>query len=287
MAAAAAHDRIITAVEHNNNKMDDVATEAAAIKTAVNGNSDKMDNVTLAMGHLNHNIITASQDNEQRTNTIATKVDTLTAAALTERKKDTDMVEHKTKECDRIEGQKAYQTRTINNLSERIIKLQDFARIDREARAEGEKWAAVEKAKYESQLATVDAFRAYEKVLYAGAVKQWQDQQQLITNILTAHLSIDHAAETVALIKTKDDRLKLQCDLIDAYQTQLTRGTMQMEENANKYRADLSDALAREAAATTRLRVRQPLQRACVLCSCYRALARELAFQVEKINICV
>ena len=145
------------------------------------------------------------------------------------------------------------QTIKINNQSLCILKLQHFARIDREARAEGDKWAAAEKAKYESERATMEAFRAYEKVLYAGAVKQWQDQQHLITTILTAPFSIEHAAETDALIKTRDDRLKLQDDLIDAYQTQLTRGTLQMEENTNKYRADLSDEATKHRAEITRL----------------------------------
>ena len=145
------------------------------------------------------------------------------------------------------------QTIKINNQSSCILKLQHFARIDREARAKGEKWAAEEKAKYESQLAAVDEFRAYEKVLYAGVVKQWEEERQVLIKYLTAPLSVSHAAEIDALIKTRDGQLKLQGELIDAYRAHLTSGTLQMEKDAKKYRADLSDEATKHRAEITKL----------------------------------
>ena len=145
------------------------------------------------------------------------------------------------------------QTIKINNQSSCILKLQHFARIDREARAEGDKWAAAEKARYELQLAAVDEVRAIEKKVSGRVLKQWEGESQLVINFLTAPLSVDHAAETAALIKTKDAQLKLQGELIDAYRAHLTSGTLQMEENTNKYRADLSDEATKHRAEITRL----------------------------------
>ena len=145
------------------------------------------------------------------------------------------------------------QTIKINNQSSCILKLQHFARIDREARAEGDKWAAAEKAKYESQFATVEALRTYEKVLHAGVVKQWEEERQVLIKYLTAPLSVDHAAEIEALIKMKDGQLKLQGELIDAYRAHLTSGSLLMEKNADKYRADLSNEAAKHRAEITKL----------------------------------
>ena len=184
------------------------------------------------------------------------------------------------------------QTIKINNQSANINELQRALRMEKNARTEVEKRAAADKANYESQLATVkeframdkanyesqlatvkeframdkasyesqraadEEFRAYEKVLHAGVVEQWQ----LITKILTAPLSIDHAAETVALFKTMAVELKLQFDLTDAYRTQFNRGRLQEAKRTNKYRAlcaenkSLHAALAAKDAEIARLK---------------------------------
>jgi hypothetical protein len=145
------------------------------------------------------------------------------------------------------------QTRTINNLSARNIALQNFARNDREALTEREKWAAAEKAIYEARLATMEASRDKEMEWVAVLKTHHREKDQIIINMLTTSLSIDQAAETVAFIQAKDDQLKLQCDLIDTYQAKLNSGTLQMDEHTKKYRADLSDEATKHRAEITKL----------------------------------
>ena len=125
---------------------------------------------------------------------------------------------------------------TIAHLSSMNIDLQRVARI-----AEAKKQAAMEKAIFELQLATMDAERSYERAIATATVMQMEETRQQVFNILTAHLSPAHAAATFALFNAKGDILKLGCEHSDVYWAHMNRMMVlnaKMEEDCRAYMSE-------------------------------------------------
>ena len=119
-----------------------------------------------------------------------------------------------------------------------IVELKAFARYDREALDAEKKLGASEKAMYEARIASMEALRATEVEWINSLTKYHLQKDRIIITTLTS--SIDKEEETVALLKSQDDQMKAQCELIVAYMTQIKRGVLQMAETANMYRTSLT-----------------------------------------------
>lgn len=122
-----------------------------------------------------------------------------------------------------------------------VTELIHLAQIDRDALDASKALAAAEKAMYESRIASIETLHDTE-VEWGNTLKRnHHEKDRVILAILTAHLPVDKAAETVALFKSKDEQLNAQGRFIDAYRTQYKCGLRQMAEMVDMYRNSLTD----------------------------------------------
>jgi hypothetical protein len=122
-----------------------------------------------------------------------------------------------------------------------VIELIHLARIDRDALDAEKALAASEKAMYESRIASMESLRDAEFEWVNTLKMHHHEKDRVIITMLTSHLPVDKAAETVALFKSKDEQLNVQGRFIDAYRTQYKCGLKQMAEMAYMYRTSLTD----------------------------------------------
>ena len=132
-------------------------------------------------------------------------------------------------------------TEILDNRRAHVVELIHLARIDRDALDAEKALAASEKAMYESRIASMET-RCDAEVEWVNTLKRHHhEKDRIIITMLTSHLPVDKAAETVALFKSKDEQLNVQGRFIDAYRTQNKCGLQQMAEIADMYRTSLTD----------------------------------------------
>jgi hypothetical protein len=129
----------------------------------------------------------------------------------------------------------------MNSDKSQVIELIHLARIDRDALDAEKALAAKERAMYESRIASIETLRDTEVEWINTLKKNHHEKDRVIITMLSSHLPVDKAAETVALFKSKDEQLIVQGRIIDAYRTWNKCGFRQMAELLDTYRNSLTD----------------------------------------------
>ena len=129
----------------------------------------------------------------------------------------------------------------LGSEKDQVIELIHKARIDRDALDAEKALAAKERALYESRIASMETRRDIEVEWVNTLKRHHHDKDRIIITMLTSQLPVDKAAETVALLKSKDEQLIVQGRILDAYRTWDKRGVQPMAELVDMYRNSLTD----------------------------------------------